>query len=256
MKKYEEPSQLPASRVFFFETFSNLVPPENCARKRTWSQTRPKIAKLQILMKCLELAIFQHLLVSKLFQLWLANTEIDCLLFATAGGENLSTKIEDCGGKKYQTRHLLTACRLEGLRVHQFRWCYNCCKVLQCFHMFHHVWDNLKNFPRLDLCNLYSMLRKANVLSLHTSQHKSAPCTQKIEMFIGCTLYWPHSIPKTTSAQHPWKTKVEPISSLCFVLFQELNDKSHDFSCFGAVTHGGESWMSMYQGAQRCHWCL
>ena len=74
-------------------------------------------------------------------------------------------------------------------------------------------------------------------------------------MFIGCTLYWPHSIPKTTSA-HPWKTRVERISSLCFVLFQELNDKSHDFSRFGAVTHGGESWMSMYQGAQRFHWCL
>ena len=72
----------------------------------------------------------------------------------------------------------------------------------------------------------------------------------------GCTLYWPHSIPTTISAQHPWKTKVEPISSLCFVLFQEVNDKSHDFSCFGAVTHGGKSWMSMYQGAQRFHWCL
>ncbi len=50
-----------------------------------------------------------------------------------------------------------------------------------------------------------------------------------------------------------WLIELAPIF---LVLVQEVNDKSQDFSCFGAVTHGGESWMSMYQGAQRCYWGL
>lgn len=226
--------------VFFFETFSNLVPPENCARKRTWLTNPAENCKATNSHEMSRAGNFptssgQVALNCVSFDLQILKLIVCCLQLP---GEKIwARKLRTAEAKSIKHATFSLHVDLKALEFTNFAGGITTARFSSVFIFFimfgtiSKVSQDLIYATYIRCCAKLMFCRSTQVSTLYS----------KDRHVHGCTLYWPRSIPKTTSAQHPWKTRVEPISSLCFVLFQEVNDKSHDFSIGFPI--GGEDLM-------------
>ncbi len=133
--------------VFFWNL---LVPPENCARKRTWLTNPAENCKATNSHEMSRAGIFQSLLVRLL---WIVSA-LTCKYWKRFVCLQMP-------GEKIWARKLRTAeAKVSNKSLFDGTWrpstspislVYNYCKILKCFH---HVWDNLKSFQGLEFMQL------------------------------------------------------------------------------------------------------